>query len=179
VCQEVYVELLKKNDKWIPERGSYITFAATLARHVFVRIKEQARTVHLPKNGHALLHIANEKIAAGTMTDKANATAQRLMISAKEVSRFEDVEGGVESQGAATVDEYAMRAQAKSVVMVLEANEAVAVGMKFGLWGQPIRRLPEISRALGITQADAERLLAGAMAKMREAVSDQDIGDHD
>jgi hypothetical protein len=82
-CEDVLIECWitqrERDAKWDPSRGrSYLAFAATIEGHRLYGIRDQARTVHPPRNSTCRLREYQQAKRDGSLSPQAAQTAERL-----------------------------------------------------------------------------------------------------
>lgn len=75
---ECYAHLLEQDDQWKPERGKYLTFAATVSRNKLLTVRDCASTIHAPLNASYRVKRYREKAANGNITAREARTADMI-----------------------------------------------------------------------------------------------------
>lgn len=173
---EVWIELARKDSKWDPARGKYITFAGKLLRNRLDAIRDESRTVQSPPNSGCRLREYRRAEAEGTLTGRQAKTAVALKRSRGMPEPIDDHD---EQYGEAddAIEVAERRSLSRSAVIdalrTLRPIEAAVIGRAYGLWGQPRQSIEEIATATKRTPEAIRRTKSRAQARIRERLRDQ------
>lgn len=173
VLTEIYLELRTKDSKFDASVATYVTFAATLADHLFVSIRDNSRTVHSPKNSGSRLHSYEESRAAGELTGKREATANKIRRTRCDFGGVEDqAKLECRSKPDMEAEDAEDRRMARNAVIAglasLTPYEAAVTGGLAGLWGQPTMSVDAIVDAYGGCRDDVRDAIRSSKIKIRD-----------
>lgn len=184
---ELWVKLAEKDSLWVPERGRYYNFAASVCNTTLDRLRDRARTVKTPGNSSGRLRKYKEKEDAGTLKPGEARTMNDLKraVSGKLACAGHDTDqGGVDvasdghppDQTTIRRDErQAASADVAFALAILSPSEASALGAIYGLWGQPQSPLPVVAAAQGKSLAKLRDLTAAAVSKLRIILEERKV----
>jgi hypothetical protein len=179
---ELWIELREKDDKWEPARGKYITFVGTIVEHKLYALRDQAHTVHSPRNSTCRLKQYQREEAAGTLTDRRAKTAADIR---RVVGEFEPV-GEEDSQERERPDHQAAENErlalareiaCEALMSVDTAIEARIIGLSFGLMGKDPKDPEQIAAETGYSLDQVRRIRSRALSKARAALKDAELPD--
>lgn len=162
---EIWIELEKKNDRYDPSRGLYVTFAGRIVDRKLIAIWEHSRTVHLPRNSAGRLSKCTNKEDSGEPAEKINRCMRPVVEVDPEDKLHEDQSTTEKAESLAEI-----RKRAARVIRSLDAKEAYVVGHHYGLWGMEPTPIQVIAERLGLSVGQARALRAKAERKIRAIV---------
>jgi DNA-directed RNA polymerase specialized sigma24 family protein len=177
VLMEIYIELREKDDKWEPDRGRYITYAARLAQRHLSSLRDRLRTVQSPRNSLSRMQEYQREMDAGTITEDRMATYEfikRSSLPYGNVNHDPRCFGGAEQESKS--DPVIENREAERLVndavtwglMALTPFESKVLGMSNGLWGQPNLTTGEIALRTGRSRDAVKKARDSAVLKVRE-----------
>jgi hypothetical protein len=171
VIVELYLTLLEKDDKWIPDRGMYLTFAGTVVENELHAIRDRAHTVHSPRNSSCRLKQYESAAEAGALSARKERTYSAIRRVATEP---EPLPADAAHAAPDTLDLVARRDHLRQVkgavaagVMALAPDEAACVGGAYGLWGRPEQPLALIAFKQRMSIDEVKKVKRRAQEKIR------------
>lgn len=179
-AQSVKLKLARKNDKWEPSKGKYITFAETIIRHELEHLREKSRTVESPKNCAMRLRQYEAMDAGGAPQSKLEtAEKMRRTIGGMDVAAEADgIDRCHPPEILATRDEHndLTRRIRLAVARTCDGDEAAIVGYMCGFNGSRPRSAEEVAALLGLSQSKVIKLWTEARTKMRAMLEELNAG---
>jgi hypothetical protein len=178
VLCELTQRLLQRDRKWNSERGTYLSFAAAVAKNELKKIRDQTRTVRSPGNSSSRLREYEADAASGSLTPEREKTlvSLRRVLACQDALDPQAAGESIQDTSGARPDELVVRgethaAAAREVtkaIMGLDPIEAKIIGRAFGLWGQDCATIPQIARDLKRSPAKVREAYDVAIVKLRD-----------
>lgn len=173
---ELWIELAENDHCWQPDRGKYITFAASVADRALCAIRDRARTVHSPRNSSCRMKEYAAEEAEGTISPKRALTAlsiqrtisgiQAIPAKRSEVDRAEDRDCFAETEEFEVLAK-AQQSLKQAIARILSTEEAMVIGRLSGLWGREPVSVWQLAWETGRDQDEVRRIKARALAKIK------------
>lgn len=173
ILHEIAAEVLLKNDKWDPKRGTYTAFVGRIMKNAMLGIRERSHTVQSPRNSTCRTKEYASERDKGELTPARERTWNDILRTfgdAEDAYEFDipvcdtDVPEEVQSRD---TDESLTNAICESLA-VLDPMESLVVGSHYGLWGQEEKEVRDI---LGKDRSrQASKLLSQALGKIRATI---------
>lgn len=180
VLVELYIELKKKDAKWEPERGRYITFAAKIAQRHLSSLRDKLRTVQSPRNSLSRLQRYEREISEGTITDERRETYRFIKSAYLPYGDSADLSQAIKlnhrsGQDVETETDVFNRESGRLAndavtwgLMALTTFESRVLGMCNGLYGQPSLTVTEIAERTGKSRDEVKKARDEAVRKVKD-----------
>jgi hypothetical protein len=173
ILLECWIELRQKDAKWVPEKGAYLSFSCKLVHHLFVRIRERARTVESPRNASCKLAESRTDEISGRLSrtrtkgmhdiDRTISGTIHIGIDIPDEPDERDPPSFWINKEESAVSSEGIR----QVIEQLGPRKAMVLGRLFGLWGQPQCSVSELATELGKTTEQIRKLRNSAYRMAR------------
>lgn len=174
VMAELWLALAKRDSKWSPELGRYITFAATVINRELCDIRDKARTVHSPRNASCRLKEYQAEEEASTITPERLKTANDIRRTSDPAEAVHDHAHAIRSAEGEpasilmereTFDRRTERL--KTAIANLPSDQADVMERTAGLFGRERQTLEEVARDTGRSAYRVGVLKSEAMSNLR------------
>lgn len=172
---ELYIVLRHRDSKWDPERGTYLTFAATIAERHLLAVRDKALTVHAPRNSASRKRNYEEEQVGSGITEKREHTLSRIkqvLNSQEAIDPAAEIEGDSlnphYAEAMAIIKEFIK--SSNEVVHAMSGIECAVIMRSFGLFGTEAQTIPEMAESLQECPEKLKRVKANAIVKIKREV---------
>ncbi len=168
---EVALALWKKDDRWSPRRGRYITFAEQVCRSTVLSLRARMRTVHAPSNATGRLKIYRRRLEDGPLPARQRTIVARLAQVLGQVDDVADVPNCPQLVSAADQVQADLDAREAALGSADRARAALADAGPLGAL--------VLTRLYGLfgTPPQSERALAQSLPSLRTAARVLEVAD--
>lgn len=178
VLSELYIKLKRSDDSWSPERGLYITFAASLSRRVMSSIRDRAHTVHSPRNSTCRLKRYKKQQSEGDLKPKKERTLADMVRVVEGARPITDASFCVAADIPEPLLQDEISEERKEGIAValrqLDPAECLIVRALSGLWEGEALSVKDLAAKLNYSDPEIRRVYGEATDKMRAYIREID-----
>ncbi|SIO37654.1 hypothetical protein SAMN05444166_4207 [Singulisphaera sp. GP187] len=179
ILSELWAAVAKRDHKWTPERGKYITFAAVIVDRELCSIRDRARTVQSPRNSSCRIKEYQAEAENGAISARRLKTMGDIMRTGDGTTQI-----GPGSQGDAPVCEErwvdpaqvligeessaSYREAIRSAFRSLSAIECLVMSRLNGLGGRPKQSVWKFAWMNSMDESEVRSIRSNATQKIRQ-----------
>lgn len=169
ILLEVWIAIRERDDKWLPERGHYMSFAGPIVRHCLYELREHTRTIKSATNASSRLRKFEEEARDGVLSKAKRRTMESMRRS---INGPDDLTNELTAECSPDAEIIEREKQRQIVLAVTDIvrqisyEEASVIGPYLGLWGQETKSFAEIACKLGKSCALTKKTYALAIERL-------------
>jgi DNA-directed RNA polymerase specialized sigma24 family protein len=174
ILAQLVAKIAERDPKYNAERGSYVTFVATVADHELEGIRDRASTIQAPRNSSCRIKAYRKREANGTLTERCRHSANDIARTKSGTHDLEFADTGSSkllpsplTLLIAQESSQETTTQLKEALASIDPVDAEVLVRRSGLFGHEIEPAGEIAPRVGLSEGDVKAAYVRARAALR------------